>query len=351
MRPIKVWIDMANSPHPLLFAPLAALLAERGAEVAVTYRDHAQTAELTRERWPEAEPVGSASPDAPGAKAGSLLARARALRHWAGAARPDVALSHNSYAQLLAARSRRIPALTAMDFEHQPANHLAFRAARRILVPEALPTAILRRQGASRRKLVRYRGLKEELYLGDFEPDASVPSRLGIERDPSTVIAVARSAPAGAAYHREENPMFVEAIRTLDRQPQVRTVVLARHPAQRRELERLDLVRSTIPEAAIDSRSLLRESDLFLGAGGTMTREAALFGVPTFSMFAGGPAAVDDWLIKRGRLRRLESPSELEGLEPRAGAASGLAELRQRGAELQELFCDEVEALAGGERA
>ena len=345
---MKVWIDMANSPHPLLFAPLERLLRERGAEVPITYRDHAQTAELTLERWPEAELVGEASPDGAGAKAGSLLGRARALRRWAGAARPDVALSHNSYAQLLAARSRRIPALTAMDFEHQPANHLAFRAAQRIMVPEALPLRELRRQGAAPRKLVRYEGLKEELYLGDFEPDRSVASRLGIERGPATVIAVARSAPAGAAYHREENPMFIEAIETLDRQPEVRTVVLARHPAQRTELQGLGLSeRTVIPETAIDSRSLLCSSDLFLGAGGTMTREAALLGVPTFSMFAGRPAAVDDWLADRGRLRRLESPAQLEGLEPREGSAEErLDELRRRGAEIGARFADELEALA-----
>lgn len=345
---MRIWIDMANSPHPLLFAPLERLLTERGAEVVITYRDHAQTAELTTERWPDAELVGVASPDGRGAKAGSLLGRAWALRRWAASTRPDVALSHNSYAQLLAARVGRIPAVTAMDFEHQPANHLAFRAARRILVPEALPTAELRRQGASPRKLVRYAGFKEELYLGDFEPDRSVASRLGIERGPSTVIVVARSAPAGAAYHREENPMFIEAVRTLDDQPEVRQVVLARHPEQRSELQGLRLERTVVPDRAIDSRSLLAEADLFLGAGGTMTREAALLGVPTFSMFAGRPAAVDDWLIERGKLSRLESPAQLTGLEPRERGPDQLAKLRRRGAEIAELFADEVAALAPG---
>jgi len=38
-------------------------------------------------------------------------------------------LSHNSYSQIVAARLLRIPVVTAMDFEHQPANHLAFRLA------------------------------------------------------------------------------------------------------------------------------------------------------------------------------------------------------------------------------
>jgi predicted glycosyltransferase len=338
---VKVWIDMANSPHPLLFAPLVPRLRERGAEVLVTYRDHAQTAELTLQRWPEAELVGGAGPDRPGAKAGSLLGRARALSRWAASRRPDVALSHNSYAQLLAARARRLPAVTAMDFEHQPANHLAFRAARRIIVPEALPERELRRQGARRSKLVRYDGLKEELYLGDFEPDQAVASRLGFERDGATVIAVARSAPAGAAYHRDENPMFEAAIRELDRQPHVRCVILARHPEQRRALRALDLERTVVPERAIDSRSLLCEADLFVGAGGTMTREAALLGVPTWSMFAGRRAAVDLWLESQGKIQWLESAEQLRGARARE-RDTGLSELRRRGEGIAELFVDEV---------
>ena len=73
------------------------------------------------------------------AKVATLGERIRDLRRWAARVGPDVALSHNSYAQIVAARSLRIPAVTAMDFEHQPANHVAFRLATTVLVPEMLP--------------------------------------------------------------------------------------------------------------------------------------------------------------------------------------------------------------------
>jgi hypothetical protein len=265
----------------------------------------------------------------------------------------DLALSHNSYAQLLAARALRLPAVTAMDFEHQPANHVAFRAAGKILVPEAVPVAPLRRAGASAAKLVRYAGLKEELYLADFEPDRSILSTLGIERKgPGEVIAVARSAPAGAAYHRHENPVFLEALRTLDAQQHVRTAVLARHPAQRAAVRELGLERAIVPEDAIDSRSLLVEADLFVGAGGTMTREAALLGVPTYSLFAGERPAVDAWLERRGALQVLTDAGQLAAAERRAGGdgAAGLAALRERGAEIEDVFLAAVDSQAGAGR-
>ena len=37
---MRVWIDLANSPHPLLFAPVVRLLEEHGHEVLVTVRDN-----------------------------------------------------------------------------------------------------------------------------------------------------------------------------------------------------------------------------------------------------------------------------------------------------------------------
>lgn len=345
---LRVWIDLANSPHPLLFEPIVERLRAEGAEALITARDHAQTAELARERWPEACVIGAPSPSGRAAKAVGIARRVGALGRWARWARPDVALSHNSYAQLIAARALGISAVTAMDFEHQPANHLAFRVARRVLVPDVLPGDALRRQGARARKLVRYPGLKEELYLGRFEPDPGILGRLGIERPPCGVLVVARSAPAGAVYHRDENPLFVESLRALAAKERVRAVVLARHPDQRRAVRALGLPRCIVPERAIDGRSLLREADLFVGAGGTMTREAALLGIPTLSLFAGQRPAVDRWLEDRGLLGRLERAEQLAAVAPRPAEPVPLDRLRSAGRRIEEAFVEAVEATVRG---
>ena len=57
-----------------------------------------------------------------------------------------------------------------MDFEHQRANHLAFRLADVLLLPEAVPRKAVRRQGARDSKVRRYPGLKESIYVGDSFP-------------------------------------------------------------------------------------------------------------------------------------------------------------------------------------
>ena len=55
------------------------------------------------------------------------------------------------------------------DYEHAGLQRrLAFRAARRVLVPDAIGVEAMRHAGAAERKLFRYPGLKEDYYLADF---------------------------------------------------------------------------------------------------------------------------------------------------------------------------------------
>jgi len=57
---MRVWVDLTNSPHVLVFRPLIALLRERGHEVEVTAREYAQTMqllELHRFRQAPAQPL------------------------------------------------------------------------------------------------------------------------------------------------------------------------------------------------------------------------------------------------------------------------------------------------------
>jgi predicted glycosyltransferase len=342
---VKVWIDHSNSPHPLIFAPVVRMLRAGGHEVVTTARDNAQTVQLARERWEDVRVIGGPSPKGRAAKAWQIARRVKELRAWAAQERPDIALSHGSYAQIVAARSLGIRTVTAADYEHQPASHLAFRAADRILLPQALRGSEVERQGARDGKVRWYPGLKEELYLGDFEPDARVLEKLGIAPGRDAVIVVARTPPSRALYHQLDNPLFLEAIAAAAREPNVTCVVLARHPEQRQAIEALGAPNIVVPSEAVDSRSLMHAADLVIGAGGTMTREAALLDVPTFSVFAGRPAAVDTWLEAHGRLRKLRAIEDLLPITHRDRGLNWLAPLRERGRLLVGIF---VEAALDG---
>jgi predicted glycosyltransferase len=51
-----------------------------------------------------------------------------------------------------------------------------------------------------------------------------------------------------------------------------------------------------------------------ISAGGTINREAAALGVPAASIYAGRWAAVDEELVREGRLRRISTITDLQTL-------------------------------------
>jgi uncharacterized protein len=88
--------------------------------------------------------------------------------------------------------------------------------------------------------------------------------------------------------------------------------VLARTNEQLRQIRALGLPSLHVPEHAIDAQSLVALADLVVSAGGTMNREAVALGTPVYTTFAGRLGAVDEQLIRDGRLRPLRDPSDLE---------------------------------------
>ncbi|MGZ8697975.1 MAG: DUF354 domain-containing protein [Gaiellaceae bacterium] len=310
---MRVWIDIANTPHVGVFDPVVDELRALGVPLLLTARDHAQTAELARERWPDVIVIGGESPAGRWSKGASTVGRSVKLARVARGFRPDVALSHGSYAQVVAARLLRTPAVTMMDYEYQPANHLSFRLADRVIVPAVFPAAALKRFGAGNRKVRRYEGFKEELYLARFVPAPSILASMGV--DASNVVVVLRPPPIGALYHPEDNDRFDEAVARCAAQPDVSAILLPRSRAQRAAYARVPGL--TIPERAVEGLSLLASADVVIGAGGTMNREAALLGTQTFTLFAGRLAAVDARLLELGYMHDLRANGALPALEKR----------------------------------
>ena len=305
----RVWVDLTNPAHVIVLQPLVKLLEADGHEVTLTARPLSHTTELLDD-WGHPYTAighhGGASRVGKALAAGSRTAQAFAF---ARGKRFDYGLAHGSTDLPPVGRLLRIPNTTMFDYEWARLQHeLNCRLATRVLVPDAIPAERLEPYGARPPKLVQYPGLKEEYYLGDFEPDESVLGELGLE--PSGLIAVVRTAPSYALYlGGSENELLPRVLRRLlDEEAQV--VVLARTDDQRRALRELDgsLI---VPEHAVDGRSLAGLADLVVSAGGTMIREAAVLGTPVWSIFEGRLGAVDELLIAEGRVRFLRDPAEL----------------------------------------
>lgn len=67
--------------------------------------------------------------------------------------RPDVAVIHNSYTHTNAGRLIGSRVITIMNFEGQPANHIAFRVTHSVIVPECFPDSALKKFGVKGGKI------------------------------------------------------------------------------------------------------------------------------------------------------------------------------------------------------
>jgi predicted glycosyltransferase len=306
-----LWLDLANSPQVLFFRPLIAYWKAQGHTVTITSRPYAQTIELCDRLGLDHTPIGVHGGRDLWRIGGALLRRAQALRQWARARPFGLAVSHNSYGQLMAARSLGLRASTTMDYEFQSANHLAFRLAHRIVVPETFPERALRRFGAGKR-VRRYHGIKEQLYLADFTPDPGFRSTLGVNDD--SILVVLRPAADWALYHRFENPIAGALLDRLLAEPNVTVLFLPRVPSQGDAARALHRPNLHVPDHALDGPQLLAAADAVFSAGGTMAREAAVLGTPAYSLFAGARPAVDELLVREGRLSILRTRDDIERL-------------------------------------
>jgi predicted glycosyltransferase len=191
----------------------------------------------------------------------------------------------------------------------------------RILAPAVIPDDRLVAQGLDLKKLLRYSGLKEEVYVYDLCPDLGVIEKLGLDRD--RVIVTLRPPATWAHYHHERSEvMFAALMDRLKREPGVQVVIPARTKAQEQELRQkfeLSEDKFNIFTSPVDGLSLMWCSDVVFSGGGTMTREAALLGLNVYSIFGGKLGAGDESLIRDGKLKLLRQPAELDEVNFRKG--------------------------------
>ena len=305
----KVWIDLTNSPHVLFFRPVIRRLDEAGVAVIVTARDFAQTLGLLERYGIPHTVIGKHGGASVGGKALGLVRRSGSLIAFGRGKGITQAVSHGSNDLAIAARTLRIHSTVIHDYEGAAGMHrINFRLASKVMTPDVIPYSALSGYGLKEARFRPYHGLKEQVALADFVFDDSVYEELGL--DPERPIVVLRPPATMSLYHRGiENTVFEEVVqRILDSDTQV--VLLPRTPEQGASFAEAPGV--IIPPRPVDGPSLVWAADAVISAGGTMNREAAVLGVPTWTTFAGKLGAVDRELVEQGRMRVLTDAAEVE---------------------------------------
>jgi hypothetical protein len=302
----QVWIDIDNSPHVPFFLPIIDELKKRDIDLVLTARNMYQVCELLEFFQLPCKVIGGHSGKNKILKVLCNLSRTVQLAPTAIKSRPGLAVSHGSRAQVLISKLLGIPSMMLHDYEHSVKT--GFLEADWVLMPDIIPdTAMSKNPG----RVLKYPGLKEDVYIPRFQPDPSILAQLGISE--GDLLVTLRPPATEAHYHNPESELlFAETLKLLGSSPKVRAVTLPRNARQGEQLRAdwSDLISAgcmLIPNAPVNGLNLLWFSDLVVSGGGTMNREAAALGVPVYSLFRGKIGAVDRYLAQQGRLILIET--------------------------------------------
>ncbi len=281
---MRIWYDACTGKHVRYGTTIAERLRQSGHEVTLTTRKHPDTLSMIKFLNEEFITVGKYEPQ-------SLLTRFRAgikrqllfcKLFEKTACQPNIAVSHCSVDQCRVAFGLGIPIIATMDTPYADAvNRLTLPIADYIVATKAIPKQVIDNYTA-KAKIVQFDGADEVAWIKGFKPR--------VKYDFGKPLIVVRQVEEKAAYTNTKVDMLALA-RRLTRLGVV--VFLSRYNRER-------IKGLIVPKGFVDSANLVAEADLFVGVGGTITREAALQGTPAVIVKLYPEQHVNDFLARKG---------------------------------------------------
>lgn len=341
---MKIWFDLTNSPHVNFFAPVIRELQE-GHQLDLTCRPLANTIELLEAHGLKYKIVGRHYGKSSVKKVLGFSMRVGQLARHLAKARPDVAISHSSFYSPVVAKMLGIRSVYLNDNEHAAGNVISFWCADTVMVPEFLSDAALKKQGANLAKVIRYPGVKEGIYLWEEGSRLRATGKARPRGGRKTVFI--RAEPRTAQYYKGGTNFMDEVILGLREHAEV--IVSPRDKVQTEHYGGPQFAGVRVLEKPLPLMEIAGMCDFFIGAGGTMTREAAVLGIPTVSVYQGDLLEVDRYLIGKGRMVHMPEPTAAQVTEflDTQDPVDADSDLLAKGRQAYELILDVLLGRAG----
>ena len=319
---MRIWIDVENPPQVQYLTPLVAAFESAGADVVLTARDYGSTFALLAARGVPFHRVGASYGAGKRRKATGLVQRTgKLVALFGGKKRPD-AVVHAGRAPALAGWLLRIPSFGLRDYEYVDVT--VDRLVKNwILHPRVFDPAVFIAHGVRRDRFLPYEGLKEDITFAGVDLGSVEPLDLPGASDGLVRILVRPPAEESHYYSSDSGRFAHDLLAYLAAQERAQVVFSPRYARQSAYLEDVDWRNEPVVlEESAPFLPLLTAVDAVVASGGTMAREAAYLGIPSYSIFQGEIGGVDRHLASLGRLELLSSDHDFERLriEPRPDA-------------------------------
>ena len=310
-----IWLDMLTPKQLLFLGEIGKRLEARGYEVFRTTRQYREVDDLLRVKDINAVVVGKYGGATLEGKLAASARRVEELAHIIGRLRPGLSLAFASPDAARTAFGLGIPHYTANDSPHSEAvAKLTIPLSDRLFSPAVIPRGVWLKLGARSGQVIQYNGLDPMAWLKSSVPDPGILDQLGLDNGrPIVVFRVEESFASYLLGRVQDQSVIVPIVNSLveSYSDSIQIVILPRYQ------EQLQAICSTfhrnvhVPRNAIDGPNLLFFTSLFIGAGGTMTAEAALLGTPAISCYPGPPTLVERYLVHEKLISRITEPPKI----------------------------------------
>lgn len=340
---MKIWIDFINTPQVSFFEPIIETLSSQGNTFVLTCRDSSNTVQILKQKGWEFTIIGKKAEKGLFKKLTSFPNRIRKLVSFLKNKNIEVAAGQSSFYLPLAAKIIGIPSIYTNDNEHALGNIPGFLFANKIILPENYPLEKAWKQGASKNKTSLYPGVKEGIYL--WEKGESI-SKQRLEYKPKTIFI--RPEPQTAQYYNGKTNFLDNLL--LDLKDRYKITLLVREKNQFEHYTESQFEGISVPEKPLDFNMIAKDCLIFVGAGGSMTREMALIGIPTISVYQGDLLSVDKFMIELGSMLHIPelSSSLLESEIQKIKQQSSNDLLIKKGKEAYLLLTESITSLSKG---
>jgi predicted glycosyltransferase len=319
---VKVWFDILTPKQVMFFKPAVEMLREKGHELLCTSREYREANDLARLRQIDLMVVGKHGGAEKSQKLWQSANRIMKLTEIISAFKPDVAISFSSPEACRVAFGLGIRSIGFNDSPHADAvAKLSVPLLDLLFCPWIIPYTSWIRYGVPRRSIIRYRGLDPIAWLRRFQEGTHGPAltrtnyfphKKGDNMSKKTILV--RMEEAQASYIAFKQPTNA-TVKMLDRlinnlSDIANFFILCRYDDQKALISNRYPGKVTVIPDIVDGLALISQSDIFIGAGGTMTAEAALLGKPTISI-APSSFYVEKYLLSHGLILKASGPEDL----------------------------------------
>lgn len=291
---MKIWIDFINTPQVSFWVPFIKEFKNDNHEIILTCRDSGNTIELLKQHGLDYQIIGKKVGNGILQKLLFFPKRIYQLYSFISKKNIDVAASQSSFYQPIVARLLGIPCLYTNDNEHAKGNLAGFVFARRVLLPIALFNEKFTKKWPLRSKIKFYPSVKEAIYL------SQQPDFVQLITDKKTTVYF-RPEPWSAQYYNGPVNFFDETLLRLG--SELKVIILPRDHNQIVHYQQEKFNQIFVAEKPLNLKDIISDCLLFIGAGGSMTRELAVLGIPVISIYQAEMLCVDKYLVDKGQMK------------------------------------------------